>query len=184
MEVLDLRTYRDLQYVRNTESLMKVVDGKLKVASENPRSLNPKGFQVIGCRSPLVHTVQRVHMLYCQLESRCCGWMWRCTVCLCAPDGLRSLSLFTDNNISHDSRQTAVWPLVHKFNSKKHLLVIESCAEEIWANSHAPELLSCWSKKGRGFFFLYSSLYIILPSLLTQPLFLLYILSILVSALR
>ncbi|CAG5897929.1 unnamed protein product [Menidia menidia] len=45
MEVLDLRTYRDLQYVRNTESLMKVVDGKLKVASENPRSLNPKGFQ-------------------------------------------------------------------------------------------------------------------------------------------
>ena len=52
MEVLDLRTYRDLQYVRNTESLMKVVDGKLKVASENPRSLNPKGFQVIGCLSP------------------------------------------------------------------------------------------------------------------------------------
>lgn len=49
MEVLDLRTYRDLQYVRNTEGLMKVVDGKLKVASENPRSLNPKGFQVIGC---------------------------------------------------------------------------------------------------------------------------------------
>ncbi|CAB1428395.1 unnamed protein product [Pleuronectes platessa] len=45
MEVLDLRTYRDLQYVRNTESLMKVVDGKLKVASDNPRSLNPKGFQ-------------------------------------------------------------------------------------------------------------------------------------------
>lgn len=46
MEVLDLRTYRDLQYVRDTESLMKVVDGRLKVASENPRSLNPKGFQV------------------------------------------------------------------------------------------------------------------------------------------
>lgn len=54
MEVLDLRTYRDLQYVRNTENLMKVVDGKLKVASENPRSLNPKGFQVIGCPSPHV----------------------------------------------------------------------------------------------------------------------------------
>lgn len=48
MEVLDLRTYRDLQYVRDTESLMKVVDGRLKVASENPRSLNPKGFQVSG----------------------------------------------------------------------------------------------------------------------------------------
>lgn len=54
MEVLDLRTYRDLQYVRNTENLMKVVDGKLKVASDNPRSLNPKGFQVIGCPSPHV----------------------------------------------------------------------------------------------------------------------------------
>lgn len=54
MEVLDLRTYRDLQYVRNTENLMKVVDGKLKVASENPRSLNPKGFQVSGRLSPVV----------------------------------------------------------------------------------------------------------------------------------
>lgn len=67
MEVLDLRTYRDLQYVRNTESLMKVVDGKLKVASDNPRSLNPKGFQVIGC---LLYTMCVVfsscyEMLYC-----------------------------------------------------------------------------------------------------------------------
>lgn len=47
MEVLDLRTYRDLQYVRDTENLMKTVDGKLKTASENPRSLNPKSFQVL-----------------------------------------------------------------------------------------------------------------------------------------
>lgn len=54
MEVLDLRTYRDLQYVRNTENLMKLVDGKLKVASENPRSLNPKGFQVSGRLSPVM----------------------------------------------------------------------------------------------------------------------------------
>lgn len=46
MEVLDLRTYRDLQYVRDTENLMKTVDGRLKTASENPRSLNPKSFQV------------------------------------------------------------------------------------------------------------------------------------------
>ncbi|KAG9278987.1 noelin-2a isoform X1 [Astyanax mexicanus] len=45
MEVLDLRTYRDLQYVRDTENLMKTVDGRLKTASENPRSLNPKSFQ-------------------------------------------------------------------------------------------------------------------------------------------
>ncbi|CAB1341833.1 unnamed protein product, partial [Coregonus sp. 'balchen'] len=45
MELLDLRTNRDLQYVRNTESLMKAVDVKLKTASDNPRSLNPKSFQ-------------------------------------------------------------------------------------------------------------------------------------------
>ncbi|KAG5279259.1 hypothetical protein AALO_G00075820 [Alosa alosa] len=45
MEVLDLRTYRDLQYVRDTENLMKTVDGKLKIASDNPRTLNPKSFQ-------------------------------------------------------------------------------------------------------------------------------------------
>uniref|UniRef100_A0A8C4ZNG4 Olfactomedin 2a n=1 Tax=Gadus morhua TaxID=8049 RepID=A0A8C4ZNG4_GADMO len=45
MEVLDLRTYRDLQYVRNTENMMKVVDGKLKTASDNPRTVNTKSFQ-------------------------------------------------------------------------------------------------------------------------------------------
>uniref|UniRef100_A0A8C7U4E5 Olfactomedin 2a n=1 Tax=Oncorhynchus mykiss TaxID=8022 RepID=A0A8C7U4E5_ONCMY len=45
MELLDLRTNRDLQYVRNTESLMKAVDIKLKTASDNPRSLNPKSLQ-------------------------------------------------------------------------------------------------------------------------------------------
>uniref|UniRef100_A0A4W5QAK1 Olfactomedin 2a n=1 Tax=Hucho hucho TaxID=62062 RepID=A0A4W5QAK1_9TELE len=45
MELLDLRTNRDLQYVRNTESLMKAVDVKLKTASDNPRSLNPKSLQ-------------------------------------------------------------------------------------------------------------------------------------------
>ncbi|XP_039628827.1 noelin-2a isoform X2 [Polypterus senegalus] len=45
MEVLDLRTYRDLQYVRNTESLMKVLDNKLKVVSESQKPLNPKAFQ-------------------------------------------------------------------------------------------------------------------------------------------
>ncbi|KAJ8381580.1 hypothetical protein SKAU_G00023580 [Synaphobranchus kaupii] len=45
MEVLDLRTYRDLQYVHNTESLMKTVDSRLKIVSDNPRTLNPKSFQ-------------------------------------------------------------------------------------------------------------------------------------------
>lgn len=61
MEVLDLRTYRDLQYVRDTESLMKVVDGRLKVASENPRSLNPKGFQVSERRRKRVSTSYVLH---------------------------------------------------------------------------------------------------------------------------
>lgn len=46
MEVLDLRTYRDLQYVRNTESLMKGLDSRLKVATESQKSLNAKSFQV------------------------------------------------------------------------------------------------------------------------------------------
>lgn len=73
MEVLDLRTYRDLQYVRNTESLMKVVDGKLKVASDNPRSLNPKGFQVIVCLSLLVH------VYYCQASVRTYHKKWQCS---------------------------------------------------------------------------------------------------------
>lgn len=66
MEVLDLRTYRDLQYVRNTEGLMKVVDGKLKVASDNPRGLNPKGFQVIVSLSP---PVRRVCVRYCRVSA-------------------------------------------------------------------------------------------------------------------
>lgn len=46
MEVLDLRTYRDLQYVRNTEALMKGLDSRLKVAAESQKSLNAKSFQV------------------------------------------------------------------------------------------------------------------------------------------
>ncbi|XP_010146050.1 PREDICTED: noelin-2, partial [Eurypyga helias] len=47
MEVLDLRTYRDLQYVRNTESLMKGLDSRLKVAAESQKSLNTKSFQAL-----------------------------------------------------------------------------------------------------------------------------------------
>lgn len=46
MEVLDLRTYRDLQYVRNTEALMKGLDSRLRVAAESQKSLNAKSFQV------------------------------------------------------------------------------------------------------------------------------------------
>ncbi|KFU85593.1 Noelin-2, partial [Chaetura pelagica] len=44
MEVLDLRTFRDLQYVRNTESLLRGLDSRLKVA-ETQRSLNARSFQ-------------------------------------------------------------------------------------------------------------------------------------------
>ncbi|GCC37788.1 hypothetical protein chiPu_0016295, partial [Chiloscyllium punctatum] len=45
IEVLDLRTYRDLQYVRNTESLMKVLNARLKVASESQTNLLNRNFQ-------------------------------------------------------------------------------------------------------------------------------------------
>uniref|UniRef100_A0A8C5LYV9 Olfactomedin 2 n=1 Tax=Leptobrachium leishanense TaxID=445787 RepID=A0A8C5LYV9_9ANUR len=44
MEVLDLRTFRDLQYVRNTESLMKALDTKLRT-TDSQRSINTKSFQ-------------------------------------------------------------------------------------------------------------------------------------------
>uniref|UniRef100_F7BXL7 Olfactomedin 2 n=1 Tax=Xenopus tropicalis TaxID=8364 RepID=F7BXL7_XENTR len=44
MEVLDLRTFRDLQYLRNTESLMKVLDTKLR-ATDSQRNINAKSFQ-------------------------------------------------------------------------------------------------------------------------------------------
>uniref|UniRef100_A0A674I8J5 Olfactomedin 2 n=1 Tax=Terrapene triunguis TaxID=2587831 RepID=A0A674I8J5_9SAUR len=53
MEVLDLRTYRDLQYVRNTESLMKGLDSRLKVATESQKSLNTKSFQVNPLQIPV-----------------------------------------------------------------------------------------------------------------------------------
>ncbi|XP_005991844.1 noelin-2a isoform X2 [Latimeria chalumnae] len=45
MEVLHLRTNRDFQYVKNTDSLMKVLDSKLNVATVNQRNLNKKSFQ-------------------------------------------------------------------------------------------------------------------------------------------
>ncbi|XP_028909239.1 noelin-2 isoform X2 [Ornithorhynchus anatinus] len=45
MEVLELRTYRDLQYVRNTETLMRGLDSRLKGASDGQRSLNTRSFQ-------------------------------------------------------------------------------------------------------------------------------------------
>ncbi|NWI86228.1 NOE2 protein, partial [Pitta sordida] len=45
MEVLDLRTYRDLQYVRNTEALMRGLDSRLKVATESQKTLNARSFQ-------------------------------------------------------------------------------------------------------------------------------------------
>ncbi len=69
MEVLDLRTYRDLQYVRDTENLMKTVDGKLKTASENPRSLNPKSFQVLKHIQPKKKRLKTTKHIRCALSS-------------------------------------------------------------------------------------------------------------------
>ncbi|XP_028828111.1 noelin-2-like isoform X2 [Denticeps clupeoides] len=45
MELLDLRTSRDLQYVRDSEVLLRSVENRVKTAHSNPRSLSPKGFQ-------------------------------------------------------------------------------------------------------------------------------------------
>ncbi|NWV19279.1 NOE2 protein, partial [Origma solitaria] len=45
MEVLDLRTFRDLQYVRNTESLLRGLEGRIRTAAEGQRALSARGFQ-------------------------------------------------------------------------------------------------------------------------------------------
>lgn len=46
MEVVDLRTSRDLQYVRDSEPLLRGVDGRLHTYVANPRTLSAKGLQV------------------------------------------------------------------------------------------------------------------------------------------
>ena len=46
LEVVDLRTARDLQYVRDSEPLLRVVDGRLHSYVANPRALTAKSLQV------------------------------------------------------------------------------------------------------------------------------------------
>ena len=70
MEVLDLRTYRDLQYVRNTESLMKGLDSRLKVAAESQKNLNAKSFQVSPTPPASSHTPWDPLMVWC-----CAMWV-------------------------------------------------------------------------------------------------------------
>ncbi|NXT26529.1 NOE2 protein, partial [Syrrhaptes paradoxus] len=45
MEVLDLRTFRDLQYLRNTEGLLRGLDARLRLAAEGHKGLNARRFQ-------------------------------------------------------------------------------------------------------------------------------------------
>uniref|UniRef100_UPI003AAE8924 noelin-2-like isoform X1 n=1 Tax=Centroberyx gerrardi TaxID=166262 RepID=UPI003AAE8924 len=45
MEVVDLRTSRDLQYVRDSEPLLRGVDGRIHTYVGSPRSLTAKGLQ-------------------------------------------------------------------------------------------------------------------------------------------
>ncbi|XP_033947685.2 noelin-2-like [Pseudochaenichthys georgianus] len=45
MEVVDLRTSRDQQYVRDSEPLLRGVDGRLHTYVSNPRTLTTKGLQ-------------------------------------------------------------------------------------------------------------------------------------------
>lgn len=54
MEVLELRTYRDLQYVRGMETLMRSLDARLRAADG---SLSAKSFQVGPGRRGLVALV-------------------------------------------------------------------------------------------------------------------------------
>lgn len=46
LEVVDLRTARDLQYVRDSEPLLRGVDGRLHSYVANPRALTAKSLQV------------------------------------------------------------------------------------------------------------------------------------------
>lgn len=71
MEVLDLRTYRDLQYVRNTEALMRGLDSRLKVAADSQKSLNAKSFQVSPRPPP------QPWRLLCPRGTGCKGWVPR-----------------------------------------------------------------------------------------------------------
>ncbi|XP_027528360.1 noelin-2, partial [Neopelma chrysocephalum] len=50
MEVLDLRTFRDLQYVRNTETLLRGLDSELRGATEGQRTLSARTFQELKQR--------------------------------------------------------------------------------------------------------------------------------------
>lgn len=149
---------------------MKVVDGKLKVASENPRSLNPKGFQVIGCLSPSVqcvcvlfssefryymghcspcaHKLCQMHHLFCSSHTiKCCMTLDRLPY--------RYTNSIPKQSLSHGQRK----------------------CEQI---AHAPELLNSWKRSVFFYILLFTSFPFSLP---TQPHFL-YILNILVSALR
>lgn len=76
MEVVDLRTSRDLQYVRDSEPLLRGVDGRLHTYVTNPRSLTAKGLQVHththkGSQTPRhTHSVRQLlwgtHNLWCE----------------------------------------------------------------------------------------------------------------------
>ncbi|KAM9792173.1 noelin-2-like [Neosynchiropus ocellatus] len=45
VEVVDLRTSRDLQYVRDSEPLLRGVDGRIQTLVSNPRALSSRGLQ-------------------------------------------------------------------------------------------------------------------------------------------
>ena len=58
MGVVDLRTSRDLQYVRDSEPLLRGVDGRLHTYVANPRTLTAKGLQVHTHKHTLKECVQ------------------------------------------------------------------------------------------------------------------------------
>lgn len=117
MEVLDLRTYRDLQYVRNTESLMKGLDSRLKVATEGQKNLNVKSFQVTLCMCPPHLQVEGEMFVQDQCKSVFCKHcflniiypyvQFAVTACI------SMLNFFEMQNIGQNSRKYIFWYLLH-----------------------------------------------------------------------
>lgn len=60
MEVVDLRTSRDLQYVRDSEPLLRGVDGRLHTYVASPRSLTARSLQVNAQTHTHTYTSSRI----------------------------------------------------------------------------------------------------------------------------
>uniref|UniRef100_A0A3B5L4M5 Noelin domain-containing protein n=1 Tax=Xiphophorus couchianus TaxID=32473 RepID=A0A3B5L4M5_9TELE len=62
MEVVHLRTSRDLQYVRDSEPLLRGVDGHLHTYVASPRTLTSKTLQVLKRHTNMQVVKQTLHI--------------------------------------------------------------------------------------------------------------------------